>query len=110
MYSGHSEVVAGLGRSGFAAANYQLVRYVIALLVLATVFLLPYVLIPWSLKPLLALMSLRAVHALYFKHSVIWSTLFHPIQVLYLLTVAACSVFGIMKGTIVWKGRPVIPA
>ncbi len=109
MYSSHSEVVAGLGRSGFAAANYRIARYIPVLSILALALLLPYAALPWTTTPLMLLIGARAAHAVYFKHSVFWSVVLHPLQVAYLFLIALYSALGIIKGTVEWKGRPVSP-
>ncbi len=119
MYSNFNEVVKGFSKFIFAAFNYNIYTLAAVIFFISVLFLFPFILLPlgffvfeWD-SQIIKLMILQIFLILTIKTALsfrfrtrILDVLLHPLSMIYILLIAANSVFQAKFGRgVAWKGR-----
>ncbi len=119
MYSNFSEVVKGFSKFIFAAFNYNIYTLGVVISFISVIFLLPFILLPlgffifeWSVLILnllfiqIALIFIIRITLSFRFKARILDVLLHPFSMIYIILIAANSVFHTKFGHgVYWKGR-----
>jgi chlorobactene glucosyltransferase len=113
MYHSAMEVRKGFSKNLFGLVSNQTIPFFLILIGLSFTYILPYFLI-FSGDPLIFPVSavilnilLRLLLAIRYKHSVLISTILHPISVLLIILIGLNSFYNTKLGSLTWKGREI---
>jgi chlorobactene glucosyltransferase len=118
MYRSFMEIVKGYSKVLFAVFDYKIFMISAAIILVAAIFLFPFFMIPigiifgWPLVlieliilQIIIILITRIILSLRFKCKAI-DIIFHPISMIYLISIAINSIFTARTGMgVYWKGR-----
>jgi len=113
MYHSFSEIWIGFSKNMYGIFSTKKVLFFVTLIGIFSLSVLPFglLLIPETQSVGLLLVGLnlfiRYLLALKYKHSLLLSTILHPVAMIFLLAIALNSFYTVRTNRVVWKNRKV---
>ncbi|MBX3042185.1 MAG: glycosyltransferase [Candidatus Kapabacteria bacterium] len=113
MYSNFGEIWQGLSKNIYGLTDFKAIPFFILLSLIFICGILPYFLLfdnelrPFATIAVALNILWRIFLSIGFKHSVVISTILHPLSLLMLISIGVNSFIASTFGTLKWKGRDI---